>query len=66
MVVVAIIGVLASVAVPSFIRYIRKSKTAEAPSLVRKIFDGARSYYMDLNARPQSIGGATIPATLGR
>ncbi len=47
MVVVSIIGILAAVAIPSYIRYIRKGKTGEARKLVKKIYDGARSYYMD-------------------
>lgn len=44
MVVVAIIGVLASVAVPSVMRYIRKAKTAEATHNLRFIVEGSRTY----------------------
>jgi type IV pilus assembly protein PilA len=47
MIVVAIIGILAAVAIPAFMRYIKKSKTAEASNFVKKIYDGARSYWMD-------------------
>lgn len=45
MIVVAIIGILASVAIPSFIKYIKKAKTAEAGANVRKVSDGAVTYY---------------------
>jgi prepilin-type N-terminal cleavage/methylation domain-containing protein len=47
MIVVAIIGILAAVAIPAFMRYIKKSKTAEASNFVKKIYDGARTYWMD-------------------
>ena len=52
MIVVAIIGVLAAVAIPAFMKYIRKSKTTEAVQGVKKIYEGARSYFMEeSNAR---------------
>jgi len=44
-VVVAIIGILAAVAIPAFMKNARKAKTAEATTNVKKIYDGARSYY---------------------
>ena len=47
MIVVAIIGILAAVAIPAFMKYIKKSKTAEASQFVKKIYDGARQYYMN-------------------
>jgi prepilin-type N-terminal cleavage/methylation domain-containing protein len=45
MVVVAIIGILAAVAIPAFMKNARKAKTAEAVTNVKKLYDGARSYY---------------------
>ena len=60
MIVVAIIGILAAVAIPAFMKYIKKSKTSEAREFVKKIYDGARSYYMDPNYATQSIN--PIPA----
>jgi type IV pilus assembly protein PilA len=61
MIVVAIIGILAAVAIPAFMKYIKKSKTSEAREFVKKIYDGARSYYMDPNFKGQSIGGSVLP-----
>jgi type IV pilus assembly protein PilA len=45
MVVVAIIGILAAVAIPAFMKYIRRSKTVEATMNVRKLFDSSVAYY---------------------
>jgi type IV pilus assembly protein PilA len=45
MIVVAIIGILAAVAIPAFQRYIRRSKTSEARLNVRKIYDGEIAYF---------------------
>lgn len=55
MIVVAIIGILAAVAIPAFMKYIKKSKTSEAREFVKKMYDGARAYYMDGNYKRQSI-----------
>ena len=54
MIVVAIIGILAAVAIPAFMKYIKKSKTSEAREFVKKIYDGARAYWMDPN---YAVGG---------
>jgi len=45
MIVVAIIGILAAVAIPAFMKYIRRSKTTEASMNVRKMFDSSVSYF---------------------
>lgn len=47
MVVVAIIGILAAIAVPSFMKYIKKSRTTEARMMLEKVYNGARSYYYE-------------------
>jgi type IV pilus assembly protein PilA len=61
MIVVAIIGILAAVAIPAFMKYIKKSKTTEARQFVKKIYDGARSYYMDRSVR-RGMGGSIVKA----
>ncbi len=45
MIVVAIIGILAAVAIPAFMKYIRRSKTVEATMNVRKLFDSSVAYF---------------------
>ena len=47
MIVVAIIGILAAVAIPAFLKYIKKSKTTEARTNLRKIYDGEVTYYSE-------------------
>ncbi len=45
MIVVAIIGILAAVAIPGFMRYIKSSKTTEAQTNLKSIADGASSWF---------------------
>jgi type IV pilus assembly protein PilA len=45
MIVVAIIGILAAVAIPAFVKYIRKAKSAEAGGNLGKIVHGAIAYF---------------------
>ena len=45
MIVVAIIGILAAVAIPGFMSYIKSSKTSEAKTNLKAITDGAISYF---------------------
>jgi type IV pilus assembly protein PilA len=44
MIVVAILGILAALAIPAFIGYVRRSKTSEATGNVNSIFKAAASY----------------------
>jgi len=70
MIVVAIIGVLAAVAIPAFMKYIRRSKTTEATMNLRKMYDGAVAYYVgehaDVNGVPKDhqfpMDAPTVPA----
>src|SRR5881409_3389108 len=56
MVVVAIIGILAAVAIPAFMKNAKKAKTTEATINVKKLQDGAISYYQEeLNARGSAV-----------
>ena len=45
MIVVAILGILAAVAIPAFLKYIKRSKTSEATMNIRKLFDGSVTYF---------------------
>ncbi len=47
MVVVAIIGVLAAVAIPTFMKNARKAKSSEAAVQLRKIYTTSRSYILE-------------------
>jgi type IV pilus assembly protein PilA len=58
MIVVAIIGILAAVAIPAFMKYIRRSKTAEANGNLRKIYDGVVAY---MNVEHVSSIGTILP-----
>jgi len=75
MIVVAILGILAAVAIPAFLKYIKRSKTSEATMNVRKLYDGSVSYFSSehvdsdgeiLEARfPDSSGPKPTVATIG-
>jgi type IV pilus assembly protein PilA len=58
MIVVAIIGILAAVAIPAFVKYIRKSKSAEAGSNLGKIVHGAIAYF---DVDHANSAGAPLP-----
>ncbi len=45
MISVAIIGVLAAVAIPAFLKYMRRTQAVEALTLIRKIYDGQVAYF---------------------
>jgi prepilin-type N-terminal cleavage/methylation domain-containing protein len=46
MIVVAIVGILAGVAIPAFTRYVRKARTVEAAAHLNKMWSGSLTYYM--------------------
>jgi len=54
MIVVAIIGVLAAVAIPGFMKYIKDSKTTEAKMNIKAISAGALSYFQTEHASDAS------------
>jgi type IV pilus assembly protein PilA len=51
MIVVAIIGILAAVAIPAFMKYIRRSKTTEATMNIRKMYDSSVTYFEDEHSK---------------
>lgn len=58
MIVVAIIGILAAIAVPAFIKYIKDSKTTEAKNNLNAISSGAQAYYQE--EHPSDETGLTV------
>lgn len=64
--VVAIIGVLASLAIPQFMKSSSKTKQAEAKSILKQIYVGQRVHYQRhntyiANGQSASAGGSFIP-----
>jgi len=55
-VVVAIVGMLSAVAIPAFMKYIKKSKSSEARMFVKKLYDGARVLAVEGKPLPPSAG----------
>ena len=70
MIVVAIIGILAAVAIPAFLKYIKKAKTTEARLNIAKIVTGEVSYYDEEKVQSNGtiiqkyfVAAAAAPAT---
>lgn len=65
MIVVAIIGILAAIAIPAFIGYVRRSKTSEAGANLKNLFTSAAGYYNDemWNTRNVITTGGTMAAS---
>ena len=62
MIVVAIIGILAAVAIPAFINYMKRAKTSEATVNLKSITEGVMSYF---DKETNAISHA-VPTTSGR
>jgi type IV pilus assembly protein PilA len=58
MIVVAILGILAALAIPAFIGYVRRSKTSEATGNLNQMFKSAASY-MAAERTSQGLVGTT-------
>jgi type IV pilus assembly protein PilA len=66
MIVVAIIGILAAVAIPAFLRYIKRSKTSEATQNVGSMFRGAVAYFeAEHTTRTGTVISKQFPASIG-
>ena len=57
MIVVAIIGVLAAVAIPKFLDYMKRAKITEAEVHLRAISTGADSSFVETSSFPQVVSG---------
>ncbi len=62
MIVVAIIGILAAVAIPAFVRYIQDAKSSEFNMNLKAIAEGAVIFYN--NDQPTSDGLGILPKSL--
>ena len=62
MIVVAIIGILAAVAIPKFLDYMKKGKRTEAELNLNAINKAADSEYSENTTYPQAASGATPAA----
>lgn len=62
MIVVAIIGILAAVAIPAFLNYIARAKTAEAPINLKSISESEVGYFN--RPRVSSAGADLLPCYL--
>jgi prepilin-type N-terminal cleavage/methylation domain-containing protein len=61
MIVVAIIGILAAVAIPAFMDYIKRSKSSEASLNLNKIGKNLKREYGDVSSFPAANPGAELP-----
>ena len=61
MIVVAIIGILAAIAIPAFLRYIKQSKTSEAEAIMKKIAEGSKAYFTSEQKFAATSGVADQP-----
>jgi type IV pilus assembly protein PilA len=64
MIVVAIIGILAAVAIPAFLDYMKRSKTSEASLNLNKIAKNVKRSYNEVGSFPVT-SGALLPAGVG-
>ena len=66
MIVVVILGVLAAVALPSFNRYVRRSRTTEAVTNIQRIFAAQVTYNNQIHERSVNGHFVNAPATPAR
>jgi type IV pilus assembly protein PilA len=65
MIVVAIVGILAALAIPNFIRFQARSKQAEAKSNLKAIYTGQRAFHADRDAYATNIADVSFDPERG-
>jgi type IV pilus assembly protein PilA len=66
MIVVAIIGILAAIAIPSFITYMRRSRASECGEAMGRIYKGVVDYYGKMHATQDGLSVTNmLPAAAG-
>ncbi len=64
MIVVAIIGILAAVAIPAFIQYMRQARASEAGPNLKKIYDAAAVYFEEARTDRKGVSiGYQLPVS---
>lgn len=60
MIVVAILGILAAIAIPAFVGYVRRVKTAEATGNLNSLFKSAVTYYEQSRQGARGLAGPVV------
>src|SRR5687767_5877935 len=67
MIVVAILGILAAIAIPALTKYMRRAKTSEARIQLSKLFDATSAYFNEEHVGRGNValigGGGTLATT---
>ena len=63
MIVVAILGILAAVAIPAFLEYMRKGKNSEAQVQLNRLSKSAKLFFVENSYFPDLVGAA-IPGSV--
>jgi type II secretory pathway pseudopilin PulG len=67
MIAVAIIGIMAAIALPTFMNYKRRARTSEVPDKLKTLYIHATAYYQGHRASGlmSMVGSCTVEATAG-
>jgi len=62
MIVIAIIGILAAIAIPNFLSYRTKGQNSAAISSAKNFYNTAMAYFADTSSSGTSVDGDNIPS----